>query len=179
MALYLLRHAHTIWNGPPRRFQGRADVSLSEAGKTACLELRSSLNIQPNQVISSPALRCQETARLLFPDHNIALDERFWEIDNGYFSGLTENEVAQLYPNQWTTWQTTPSQIRPGDGELLSEMLERLIHAINDWTKLSHDKDIIAVTHGGPIRVLKLYFDNQNLDMFNQTHCTNLELFKL
>jgi probable phosphoglycerate mutase len=40
-------------------------------------------------VLASPLKRAQETARLLFPDHEIALDPRLMEMDFGTWEGKT------------------------------------------------------------------------------------------
>lgn len=172
MAIYLLRHGHTIWNGPPKRFQGRADVPLSDKGRADCIELSKTI-LQPDEIICSPAIRCQETARLVFPDHAVShIDERLWEIDNGYFSGLLETEVAVKYPYEYKIWRERPAEIRPGGGELLSELFSRFLAALDDLKARAADQNVMVVTHGGPMR---LVYMTQQSQSFNELHNTKVE----
>ena len=57
--LYLIRHGHTVWNGPPLRFQGQMDSSLSDDGRSEAIALGKRMPYQPDRIVSSPALRCR------------------------------------------------------------------------------------------------------------------------
>jgi probable phosphoglycerate mutase len=176
MPLWLLRHAHTEWNGPPRRLQGRTDIGLSEEGRRAARELGSSLP-RPHRVVASPARRCRETIAALFgadPPPEV-FDSRLWEIDLGYFAGLTEAEAAEAYPAEWRAWLRRPSAVRPGGGETLAEMQARVLAMFDTVEAAVESPDLtLVVTHGGAIRVLDCHLSGRSLDDWHAMPIANL-----
>jgi broad specificity phosphatase PhoE len=86
LPLVAIRHAPTAWNAA-KRLQGRTDIALSEAGIAAARGWRAMPGWAAYRVIASPLKRAQETARLLFPDHEVALDPRLMEMDFGSWEG--------------------------------------------------------------------------------------------
>lgn len=176
MPLWLLRHAHTEWNGPPRRLQGRTDIGLSEQGHRAAAALGRHI-ARPDRIVASPARRCRETIEALFGQAvpPVATDTRLWEIDLGQFSGLTEAEAARDYPEEWRHWRADAANARPGGGETLAEMQARVVAAIDD---LDHAIDgeplVLVVTHGGPIRVLDCQLSARPLGDFHAMAIANL-----
>lgn len=179
MPLWLLRHAHTEWNGPPRRLQGRADIGLSEQGWDEAAALGRRL-IVPDRIVSSPARRCRETIEVLFGRRAPAptFDERLWEIDNGRFAGLTEAEAGMRYAREWHLWRTTPARIRPGGGETLVEMQARVAAAIGALEDaIDDERATLVVTHGGPIRVLRCFYEGRDLNQFHALRVGNLATY--
>jgi probable phosphoglycerate mutase len=86
--LVAIRHAPTEWNAA-KRLQGRTDVALGAEGIAAAKAWRAAPDWSAYRVLASPLKRAQETARLLFPDHEIALDPRLMEMDFGTWEGKT------------------------------------------------------------------------------------------
>jgi len=84
--LVAIRHAPTEWNAA-KRLQGRTDIALSTEGIAAAKRWRAAPAWKGYRVLASPLKRAQETARLLFPDHEIALDPRLMEMDFGSWEG--------------------------------------------------------------------------------------------
>jgi broad specificity phosphatase PhoE len=180
MALTLIRHAHTIWNGPPKRFQGRTDVPISKKGIADCIELSTRIH-PPDHIVCSPALRCRQTLQNLFPINAtpIYYDERLLEINNGFFSGLLESEAAARYPAMFKLWKESPDRVRIGDGETLQEMQTRVFSAIEDITYHHHNEEVLVLTHGGPIRILLLALQKKPLKQFHSLVIPNLERIRL
>jgi len=179
--LYLVRHAHTDWNGPRRRFQGRADTNLSATGRA---EAQALCRVAPEVdiVVSSPATRCLETARLLFPGHELEQDGRICEIDVGRFQGILESDVAGSMPDLYAVWRDAPHLCRiGGTGETLLELSARVFAAIVDCRDRARKsgKRICIVTHGGPIRVLSCLLDRRPLADFHQVVVDNLAIFTI
>jgi broad specificity phosphatase PhoE len=138
-------------------------------------------HLRVDRVASSPARRCLETLHLL-PEAALpcVTDERLWEIDNGWFSGLTEDEARHRHPEHYQAWLDAPQDVRPGGGESLSEMQARVVEAVDDLRALKRpDETVLVVTHGGPIRVLLCRFNGVPLQAFHQLRCENLGLFRL
>jgi broad specificity phosphatase PhoE len=181
MPIVLVRHAHTDWNGPPRRFQGRADVGLSQRGAREAAALGRRLP-RPDRIISSPARRCRETMAALLgevPDE-VTIEPGLWEIDNGSFAGKIEREVAAAEPELWQAWCATPSRVRPGGGETLAEMQQRVRRAVDRVLAVANPaEDVLVLTHGGPIRTLLLAAERRPLDEFHAIEVANLECFRM
>jgi len=180
-SIILIRHAHTEWNGPPRRFQGRTDVPVSMEGFMAACRLGQSLPV-PDRIICSPARRCRQTVHALFGNQSIPVNEepRLWEIDNGKFSGLLETEVTNAYPEEWCLWQKNPAQVRVGGGETLQELQKRILSAVSDVVASARSgENIIVMTHGGPIRVLRCLAERRPLDDFHKLKVANLSQHQL
>ena len=90
--LVVIRHAPTEWNAA-RRLQGRTDVPLSATGETAARRWRLDPDWAHYRVLASPLRRARETARLLFPDREIALDPRLMEMNFGAWEGKSLAEL--------------------------------------------------------------------------------------
>ena len=90
--LYLIRHGHTTWNGPPLRFQGQMDSSLSENGRAEAIALGERMPYQPHRVISSPSLRCRQTVDCLFNRKPDQTERRCIELGLGWFEGHLASE---------------------------------------------------------------------------------------
>jgi len=90
--LVAIRHAPTEWNAA-RRLQGRTDIALGATGIAAARGWRADAAWSTYRVIASPLKRAQETARLLFPQHAIALDPRLMEMDFGAWEGRSLAEL--------------------------------------------------------------------------------------
>ena len=181
MSIYVIRHAHTTWNGPPHRFQGRLHVPLSKEGIHIARKLGKKIK-RPKQIITSPAKRCIQTIHALFGEDykQVTLDERLWEIDNGYFQGKLLEDVAIQYAKELDIWMNNPSRIRPGDGELLEEMLARVLSCLSEtFEKMNNNSDTLIVTHAGPIRVMLCHSKGVSLDSFHKMKVQNLEIYQL
>ena len=66
--LYFIRHGATPGN-EEHRYIGRTDEGLSETGKKLLQQKASEMIMTPDLVLSSPMLRCRQSAQILFPDH--------------------------------------------------------------------------------------------------------------
>lgn len=183
LKITLLRHAHTNHNGPPKIFQGRLDVDLSERGKKECIQLSGKFE-WVKEVVASPAKRVRQTLEYTFGERlnqmQVSFDENLWEIDNGWFSGLSESQVERKAPVHYKLWCEKPDDCRPGGGETLDEMLSRALDSIEKIRqKYSCSEHVLVVTHGGIIRVLKLYYLNLSLSKFHELNVQNLDMFTL
>jgi very-short-patch-repair endonuclease/broad specificity phosphatase PhoE len=92
--LVAIRHAPTEWNAA-KRLQGRTDIALSAEGIAAAKAWRADAGWAAYRVIASPLKRAQETARLLFPEREIALDPRLMEMDFGSWEGRSLAELRE------------------------------------------------------------------------------------
>jgi broad specificity phosphatase PhoE len=157
--ILLVRHGETDWNRD-NRFQGHADPPLNEAGREQAVDLAARLaGEELTAVYSSPLLRALETAEIVAAAHGltpVAVDA-LKEVDVGSWEGLTRDEVAERYPEQYARWRDR--QPGPGDGETYEALRDRVIPALLEVAAAHPNGRVLAVTHGGPIRVALAYVD--------------------
>ena len=176
MRLIFLRHAHTAWNSPPKVYQGRTDVPLSEQGRASARDLAPGFPAV-EIVYSSPARRCLQTIDAIFGSDlpRLYTDERLWEMDMGYFSGMQFDQVEARYSREHNIWRNRPADIRPGDGETLGELRQRLVAFLEHICRPAKTReDVLVVTHGGPIRMLHCLAEQCDMNEFHKFSVPNL-----
>ena len=147
MKIYLIRHGLTEYNAQ-RRYQGRSDIPLSEAGKEA---LQNSGKI-PDIVFVSPLRRARETASVLFPASEQFVLPDLTEMDFGIFEGRTadEMEADPVCGPAYRSWVNGMCTGRCPGGEDLAEFIERSVRGFLQAADQSHGKDnLYIVAHGG------------------------------
>lgn len=176
--LFLIRHGHTVWNGPPHRIQGQFESDLSDQGRKAAQDLGAEMR-RPDRIVSSPAERCLQTVDCLFGATPDATDPGLLEIDLGWFCGLLATEVAERDPAAWYGWRHTPARMRPGDGETLAELQDRFVAAVRTvHNSMRDDECVLIATHGGCLRTLICYDRDAPLDIYPDITMDNLTLLK-
>jgi broad specificity phosphatase PhoE len=148
----MARHAETDWNRD-NRFQGRADPPLNPTGRAQARELAVRLAGERLAALyASPLLRAHETAGIL--GHHLALDVRtsdaLMEVDVGSWSGLTRTEVEARFPDGYRRWLEYDHGWE--DGETYDELGVRIVAGVLAIASEHPDENVLAVTHGGPIR---------------------------
>lgn len=142
-ALALLRHADTAWS-VSGRIQGRTDVPLL-AGASRRLPER----CRGMRVVTSPLLRCVQTAQLLgAPD--AGREPRLAEMDWGQWEGETLARLREQ-PSMLEN-EARGFDFRPAGGESPREVLAR----VGPWLRevAQEERPTLAVTHRGVIRVV-------------------------
>lgn len=145
--LALLRHGPTDWNAD-RRLQGRADIPLSAAGRTAVAGRRLPRELSGWRWLASPLARARQTARLL----GVAAIEEpaLIEMDYGAWEGRTLAAVRAEDPTGVAANEARGLDFRPPGGESPREVQVRL--AALGLRLLADGCDAAAVTHKGVIR---------------------------
>jgi broad specificity phosphatase PhoE len=148
----LARHGETDWNRESR-FQGHADPPLNDLGRQQAAELADALaNEELAAVYSSPLRRALETAEIVAARHELRAIpvEGLREVDVGSWQGLTRDEVEQRFPDQFDRWLDYGQGWN--DGESYEQMGLRVIAALQELAARHDGGQIVALTHGGPIR---------------------------
>lgn len=158
VTLVLVRHGESRWNAAGvlqgQRCAGLSEVGFAQAEATA--ELLTKVHGDTQSLVRSDIDRVAQTAaaterRLGLP---AALDPRLREIDLGSWSGRPREEVHAEAADDLRAWLAC-EDIRPGGGERLTEMRERVWAAVTELgERLAADGGGTALlfTHGGPIR---------------------------
>jgi broad specificity phosphatase PhoE len=163
--LILVRHGETVGNSSIR-YYGRTDVALSDLGRAqmraAARWLRARFDdthLVP--VFTSPLQRAIESARLIAgPDMTPIEIAEFAEVDFGLFEGLTAEEIAQQYPDEFRLWnrdRLAPYYGYPG-GERRADFTARVNHGIERMLSmldgLRPSSHALLVAHRGVIRTI-------------------------
>lgn len=152
--LTLVRHATTSAN-LRGRYLGWRDPGLTPAGEREARRLGGLLRAvqagRPFALFSSDLARARDTASLAFPGERPTLDRRIRELDFGVFDGLTYAENVRRHGERFRRWIDDPAAHPPPGGEALGQLRARVLGWLDD---LPRDRDVVAVTHGGPLRLL-------------------------
>ncbi|RFU20041.1 histidine phosphatase family protein [Geodermatophilus marinus] len=149
--LLVWRHGRTEWNATGR-FQGQLDPPLDPEGRrqaaAAAAHLAADgLAADATVVVSSDLDRARSTAAALTEALGVPLrlDARLREHGMGAWEGLTRQEVADRYPEQYADW-LAGRPVRGRGGEDVAEVPRRALAALRD---LPETEVAVVVTHGG------------------------------
>ena len=151
----LWRHGRTAWNAV-RRSQGQLDIPLDAVGVAQAQDRAAQLaSLRPVAIVSSDLMRATATAAELgrVTDLPVSLDAALREIDVGTWQGLTTDQYAERFPDEYRRWRAG-EDVRRGGGETYAEVAERVSAAIERViAKLGAGETVVLVSHGVAIRV--------------------------
>lgn len=147
----VIRHGEPVGG---RVFRGHTDHRLTELGVRQFQQRIERMGHQWHQVVSSPLLRCRQSAEQLAVTQDIPLriEPNFAEIHFGEWENqqvdkvMAEQSISQL-------WQDPMSFCAP-QGEPTAALQERTMLAWQTILNTSPGQRVLVVTHGGVIRVL-------------------------
>jgi probable phosphoglycerate mutase len=151
-SVVLLRHGRTAWNAE-RRFQGQADPPLDEVGRMQAYEVAGLVAaLHPDVLVSSDAVRAVQTAEPIAEMTGLAVhpDPRLRERSLGHWEGLTREEVAERYPDEFADWVAGRDVSRRG-GESRGEVADRALAAFG---QLPAVRTAVVVTHSATAMAL-------------------------
>lgn len=159
MEIVFLRHGKTELN-KKSCYLGSTDDGLSEEGMEEIRAIKDKLKVFDfDKVYTSPLKRAVQSCEILYK--NYVIDNRVREINFGLFDGLTNLEVQNRYPREYSNWIEDYINYKIPNGESLKELFDRTEEFINDIS--SKYKRVLVVTHGGVIRcALSLAFDSRD-----------------
>ena len=147
--LWLVRHA------PPLAAQGLCygRLNLPADAQATRDSARALEGVLPQRVLAwhSPLQRCEQLAQALQalrPDLASTPDVRLQELDFGRWEGLAWSALPRADIDAWTT---DFAQHRPGDGENLATMVQRVEAALHDARQqaLQMQCDVLWISHAG------------------------------
>ena len=151
--LLLVRHGR-IAPGLVGRFIGATDAALDVSGEQQARSLAHRVQrLQPERCFCSPLTRCRQTALAVVPHQSLQFDDRLREIDFGQWEKRAWEEVVRDDPESAARWTAfAPDFAFPG-GERLDQFIER-VRAAAEGLCRNEAETVLAVTHGGVIRVM-------------------------
>jgi probable phosphoglycerate mutase len=147
-SVWMVRHGETEWSAALRH-TGTTDVALTDAGRAAAVALAPLLAGHPfARVLTSPAARARETARLAgFPD--AVVDADLHEREYGEFEGLTTAEIRDRGP-EWADWSVWTGALPGGETPDAVGVRAGRVLALAD----AADGDVLLFGHGHQLRIL-------------------------
>jgi len=152
----LVRHGRTAWHAEGR-YAGTADIPLDELGLEQARRVADHLKESKLEVIySSPLSRCLELAKMVAAAHDmeVIVDERLREIDLGRWDGEMLGDIVEKDGEILKQWIKNPTSVTIPDGEPLMAVQERSMAWLEDVTAKYGEGQVLASSHGGPIRAI-------------------------
>ncbi len=143
--MIFIRHAPAM---PAGHLYGRTDAEADVTDVNAIASQRAAIG-PVDHIFTSPARRCRQTARALWPDvPEPPQDARLWEQNFGDWDGLPFDHIPDLGPLSPDALATH----RPPNGESFSDLYMRVAPVISQLASDYTGQRIALVVHAGVIR---------------------------
>jgi probable phosphoglycerate mutase len=167
-SLILVRHSITEASASGRNLGQRTDPPLADAGLTRAARLGETLARElaelPHdelRLLSSPALRCRQTAEAVgaglgLGPEAMEVEPGLLEIDYGAWDGLTADECRARDPELRAAWEADPYRTRCPDGESGADVAARaatVLDPLEAWLADDRARCAIVVAHNHVNRV--------------------------
>ena len=153
--LVLVRHGQTAWNAVGRG-QGHHDIELDELGheqSAAAAPLLAAF--APVSLWSSDLARCRQTAAYVAKETGLdpVYDARLREYDLGARTGLTMEEFASDYPEEYAAYRDGRFEAVP-EGESTAQVEQRMRAVLGEvLAGIGAGETAVVVTHGAALKV--------------------------
>jgi broad specificity phosphatase PhoE len=168
--LLLVRHAPT---SATRAAAFPVDEPLDERGRQQAASLAARLPDRVD-VVSSPALRCVETATAAGLD--AVIEQRIAACDFGSWAGRTLEEVHAGEPDAAAAWMLDPEAC-PHGGEALTVFAGRVSGWLDEQAQLSGR--VAAVTHGEVVKAALVHALDAPISAFWRIDASPLAITEL
>ncbi|MBM7854487.1 alpha-ribazole phosphatase/probable phosphoglycerate mutase [Desulfohalotomaculum tongense] len=176
--LYFVRHGETQWNAV-KKFQGHSDITLSPVGREQAERLAQYMQkFDINAAYASDLSRAKETAEIIAGKFNIPVicKQQLREINFGNWEGLTIEEITDRYKETVEQWWKNPSATPIPGGEVLSDLVKRVMAAISDIIAEHPGQNVLVVSHGGVIRSIICHIMGIDLNEYWRLQMNNCSL---
>jgi len=161
-SLFLVRHAATTASESGRNLGRASDPPLAPSGQKLAVRLAATLAAELEELphdelrlVSSPALRCRQTAAALTYGVGVApdaveTDAGLIEIDYGAWHGLTADECRARDPVRRAAWEADPYRTRCPEGESGADVARRafaVLAPLEGWLADDRARCAIVVAH--------------------------------
>ena len=152
--LLLWRHGRTAFNATAR-LQGQVDIPLDDVGRWQARTAAAALlaRYTPTRIVSSDLGRAVQTAEALgrMAEVAVELEPRVRERGFGEWEGLSGEEIAERWPQDYALWRSGGEPVRVG-AETRLAVAQRTAEAIAELSAASGRQDtLVVVSHGAAI----------------------------
>lgn len=180
--IYLVRHGQTKWN-VEHKLQGHQDSPLTELGIKQAQWLGESIQDEQIDIIySSSSLRARRTAELIRDLKGIDIIESndLREINLGIWEGKSQEEVKELYPEQFHYFWHDPEKFNVQSSETFQDVSKRAINKLHQIISINQGKSILIVTHAVVVKLIMAYFEDRHMkDIWNPPYIHPASLCKI
>lgn len=163
MKVFIIRHGTTELN-KRKKVNAQIDEPLIEE---SILEAQNAIQLIPKsikKIYSSPLIRAKKTANIIGEGLHIPVlvQNELTEINMGILAGKSWEEMgsgAELKQKH----RTVQFDYRSYGGESLNEVKKRLLAFIKKIQIKHADNEVLIVTHGGIIRILRLLESGESI----------------
>ena len=156
MRLLLARHGQSTWNSV-RRFQGSADVPLSDLGRAQAKALGEAVRrFRVTRAYVSPLRRAVETAEIALAGTGTPLVtiDGLRALSLGRWEGCTVAEIRAQDGDPYGAWLRAPVDCPPPGGERLDAVCARMLRVVDEIAHAHpNGDDVLVIAHGGIISV--------------------------
>ena len=146
MEIYVIRH--TTPDITKGICYGQSDLDLVKNYNEEFGIVKSKIsNTEGFKVISSPLKRCTKLAKS-FSD-KVIFDERLKELNFGDWELKPWNDIPE---KEFNPWMTNFVNLAVPNGESYTELALRVNHFFEELLHSADNKNLIIITHAGPIR---------------------------
>lgn len=151
----LLRHARTAYNAS-LRLQGQIDIPLDDVGRWQAQEGTAALasSHRATRIVSSDLERAADTAAAYAQALGgvaVKTDVRVRERSFGEWEGMTGEEIAERWPEEYAAWRRGEDPVRAG-AETKAAVAARVAEAVREHAaELGSDETLVVVSHGAAI----------------------------
>lgn len=175
MNLILLRHGE-IDSNFRKIYSGRSDEPLNVRGRQQAADAAAQLR-QMNiaALFASPLRRTVETATIIGRQLELSpqLAPAFNELAMGPWEGLSEDEVEQRFPVEFSLWNSRPADLCLDGRETLEALQNRVLAGVALAHEQVGNRPFCIVSHVAVIRVLMLYAEGRPLNDYKKIHVPN------
>jgi len=162
----MLRHGESEWN-VAGRWQGRADVPLTERGRQQAVLAAARLD-RVDVIVASTLQRASHTAELISGVLGVpgpVLDDRLVETDVGPWEGLTRDAIDAGWPGFLDSMRV-PSGFEPSHS-----VIGRVHDSLIDLVRRHAGSTLLVVSHSGVIRTLRRHHNVADRRLHNLEGC--------
>ena len=166
MELTLIRHFPTQGN-LEKKYVGRTDEPLAEDYLMDNIWKYRGRYEPKERLVSSPMLRCKQTAKVLFPGQAIELCEDIKETDFGIFEGKDYEMLKDTL--EYQSWLESQGEGVIPEGESKADFRVRCIRGLEGILASMMEEgqqSAAIVTHGGVIMALMSEYAEEKQDFY-------------
>lgn len=176
--VFLLRHGETQFNAE-KRVQGQLQNPLNAKGKKQAKELHHFFETVPvDAVYSSPLKRAIQTAKTVFPEHEIQTETGFREREYGVLEGMKWENAEKRYPKELKQYEKNRDLTLEG-AESTEHVQERAKKSIEKIITQHNGKKIAIVGHGFLNKALLAAVLGWSKEKMAKTHQFNASINEL
>ncbi len=160
--IILVRHGVPETEG--KLFLGTTDPPLSEEGKRQARRLSAEYGDKEIRcIITSPLLRCRQTADILSGGRiPVVVEPALHEISMGAWDGKSFDSIREQFPEEFRMRGEDIADYAVPGGESFRQCQERVTEAFLRIRR-EYDGNLVLVTHAGVIRCIRSFLEHRDL----------------